>query len=263
MREFSEQNFASQWIPVSDLQVVWQEAQRARDERHVAQIVNDFDPDFFGTVTIAHLPDGSYHVVDGQHRVEAVRKIFGDKERVPCVVVRAATKKRAAEIWAAINGNRSKPSPVGRFLVDVTAGKAAETEISKTVNSLGYRISTSPSVGNIRAVSALVAVHRQHGIDVVRGSLALIQQTWGMDITATEASIIRGMAALLAEHATDINQQRFAKTLAKKYTPLRLIGSAKAAREMFGGNTAEAVKRLLIEAYNSGLASGRLERKAA
>jgi hypothetical protein len=110
MSTFVEGAHSTKWIKIKHLSVVWATAQREFNERHASKIAASFDPDLFDDLVVT-LPngDGIYHVVDGQHRMAAIRSLWGEEEMVPCRVVTAQDPARAAVIFDKINTGRRLP----------------------------------------------------------------------------------------------------------------------------------------------------------
>jgi hypothetical protein len=255
---FDRKKHFLQWIPISDLVVHWPEAQRLLSEKKAKDIAEIFDPDMFGTVTVSPLADGKYHVDDGWTRVSAARQRYGDKEKVPCTVVPADTERRAAEIFHQMNGRRSRPTSLEMFKTAVTAKFKDELGVTEICSRLGLKVSNSGAPGAIRACTALLSVYRQHGGDVLFETLNLIHATWGLDSTAYDAQIIRGMASFLVKSNETIDGVKFSKKLARKFTPGKLLASAKATREAFGDSMSLAVCALIHDAYDArGAAAAR------
>ena len=258
MMTFDKSAFATKWLPVKQLSVVWASAQRPFDASWAKEIADNFDPDIFDELIVT-LPSGNglYHVVDGQHRRAAVQTLYGDDECVPCRVVHADDPARAAAIFAACNTARKRPTPIDMFKVRVTAQQETEVAVDKIVRGAGYKIGSTKD-GNIGAVQALVSIYKSFGAETLRDTLAIIQATWGLDKNAVAASIIRGFGAFMAEYGHKANWQRVNERVAKQFTPGRLEGAAKTAREMQRGSSADAVKQVIVNTYNRGLRQGQL-----
>lgn len=254
MSAFEKKDYPVKWIPVGHISTIWAQAQRGLNERKIEEIAANFDPDAFGTLVVT-LPNGNgmYHAVDGQHRAEIVRRLWGDKENVPCMVVAAKNPAEAADIWLKINDARSKPQPMDRFRVAVTAGHADEVAVDDLIRGLGYRLGMSGEDGTISAVGAAVTVYRKHGAAVLKDALLVIQGTWGKSRDSVHQNILQGYADALAKHGKNIDRKRLVDRVAKQYTPARLIGAAKTAREMFRGTVTSNVSRVLVNTYNHGL----------
>lgn len=254
MAAINRASHTAQWIAVKDLSVVWSNAQRPCDDKWAQKIADNFDADLFGVVSVS-MPNGSgvYHVIDGQHRVAAMKLLFGENEKVPCNVFDAAEPARAAHIFNQINTSRRRPGRIDIFRVRVTAGEEVEVAVDKIIRSLGYKVGYNKIDGNISAVEALTYVYKIHGSDVLRYSLNLIKSTWGLSADAMIAPIIRGYAAFIAEHGKDAKWERMVDRVSKKFSPGHLLGAARSLREGLQCSTDEAVKQVLFNAYNHGL----------
>lgn len=250
----------TKWIAVKNLSVVWATAQREYNERHAQKIADAFDPDLFDDLVVT-LPngDGIYHVVDGQHRMAAIRSLYGEEEMVPCRIVNAKDPARAAVIFDKINTGRRLPSGIEKFRVRVTAGSETEVAINKVVTWLGCRIEQGNGPNSIRATAALLNVHNSFGLDVLKESLVTIRGTWAHDKGAMEGPIIEGFGALIGQHRGHLDWKRLRDVTAKTYTPGRLLGQAKADRETLGGRVSDGVRRVLVRNYNHGIRTGKLD----
>jgi len=249
---FDVQRRRIQWIPVGKISVVWAQAQQPFDEKHAKDIASAFDPDMFDPIKVTKANgSGQHHAIDGQHRRAAVEMLFGPQEKVPCEVLDADDPVRAAELFGKINTMRKRPQPLSIFKVQVTAGDETAVAVSKIAQGLGYRIENSHQDRNIMAVAALVSIYRRHGPEILENTLKLIQATWGVDPNAVVGPILRGYAEFLVEHGQTANWQRVKEVILKRYTPGRFVAAAKTAREMTGGNMAEAIKKLIVSNYNN------------
>lgn len=250
-RTFSRKDHTMTWLRAGDLTVAYSDAQRELADSKAKQIAESFDPDLFGTVTVSPLSGGKYHVDDGWTRVSAVRMQFGDNERVPCVVVAAHSASECAQIFYGMNGGRAKPTAMDMFKVGVTAGRVAECAVSAVVECAGLRVHMAQADGCIRAVHALLTIYKQFGEDGLQDVLAFIKDIWGLDNAGFDAPLMRGVALFLAQPDL-VKPDRVAKKIARKFTPGRLLGAAKASREAFGGSMSRAVSAIIQEVYAPG-----------
>lgn len=239
-----------EWIPAKNLSIVWAEAQRPLNEKHAQKIADNLDPDMFGAISVTK-PNGQgiYHVIDGQHRLVAVVKNWGRDEKVPCQVFDAVDPARAAQIFDSVNSGRRALQPIELFKVRVTAKNELQVEVNKVVNKCGYFIGNR-NTNAIHCVAALENTYQSYGPVVLEATLRLIRKTWGEDNTATTALIIRGLGMLLSEFR-HIDIEKFTAVVSKKYTPSRLLGAAKTAREMGGGVGPIIIRDILVACYNS------------
>lgn len=257
--KFTKTEHGTAWIPVKNLSVVWRQSQRDCDEKWAKQIADAFDPEYFGTVTVTKANgSGQYHIVDGQHRVIAVRELFGENECVPCNVFDVDDPQRAAEIFDRMNTRRKPPATVATFKVRVTAGHEVECAVNRVIKSAGYKVDNNLSDGTIRAVAACVFSFQRYGAESLKAGLDALSATWGKNSDAVDGRLIRGFSALFGEYGAEIDKKRLYERVAKKFTPGRLLSAAKAAREMLQINLSDCVSEVVRRAYNEGLRSGRL-----
>lgn len=259
MTNFPKSQHATKWLPVKQLSVLWADAQRPLDERHVDRIAAAFDPDMFGIISVTQADArGIYHIIDGNHRRHAVLKLFGDSEMVPCNVFDTVDPARAAQIFYEMQQGRKAISAIDNFRVGVTAGYKTQVAIAKIVKSLGFEIKSGADEGSIRSPGACTFVYRKHGGDVLTLTLLTLRTTFGKNAEAFDASLIRGFAAFLAEYGPQIDRQRLTERVSKQYTPARLLGAAKSMREMFRSDMPTGVSKVVLNSYNQGLRNGRL-----
>lgn len=250
------------WIPIKNLSVVWTEAQRPLNSKHAQMIADSFDPEMFGTIAVTK-PNGHgvYHVIDGHHRKVAVEKLWGADESIPCQVFDAEDPARAAQLFDHINSGRKAPSPLELFKVRVAAGNELQVGVNNIVLKCGYT-ATGHQANSIACVAALEAVYHTHGPVVLEATLRLIKKIWGGDdVTAVCANIVRGIGSFLSEYR-HADMERLVQAMANKYTPARLQGAAKTAREMTGGNISTAIKELMVTTYNATVRSEKAKLKS-
>jgi hypothetical protein len=254
-----KQSHTTQWLTVGSLDVRWVEAQRAFDPRWAKHIMDEFDPDMFGVLTVSIANgEGSYHVVDGQHRRWAINELYGPDEKVPCTIVQADTPAKAASIFNKMNTHRKSVDRLTTFNVRVVAEEPAETAVNRVIRECGLRAAAQMDGSSVRAVGTCMDIHRKHGETVLRDTLRLVKATWGDTASALDGIVLRGFSEMLVKHPT-MNHQRAVEMMGKHYTPERLIGAAKTARETFGGTMATNMVRVFETVYNRGRKKDRLE----
>lgn len=246
------------WIAVKHISVVWASSQRGLDQSKVKEIREKFDPDWFGVITVCPAgANGTYHAIDGQTRIEAVRP-WGEEQKVPCQVIEADGPERAAQIFYAMNTKRRPLKAIEKFMVGVTGGIEPEVSVFAILERCDYRVSSDHHDGQLGAVDACVTVYRKHGPETLEDCLVVIQSVWGMSAEAVTAAMLRGFALFLSRHGKQLQHDVFAEKVSKQWTPSRLLGAARSAREMDGGSLAANVARVLASTYNRGLRRGRL-----
>lgn len=233
--------------------MIWRQSQRPFQEAWAKKIANEFDTDKFDPPVITR-PNGQghYHIVEGQHRVWAVRSLFGDNEQLRCRMVNASDPARAAEIFLGINSGRKAIKPVAKFIVAVTAAREPETSINRLVIKLGYRIQASKVDYSISAVNSLIYVHDRQGFDVLHATLLILKLSWGGDVTAFQGDLIRGYAVFINEFP-HVDTARMADVVPKAFSPNQLLQAARLYSEQHKIALLEGVSETLRARYNRGL----------
>lgn len=245
------------WIAARDLDVQWATAQRKINQKRVNKIAANIDPDAIGVITVSpHQEGGRYHIIDGQHRVAAVKQAWGEDQQVPCQVIEeAGTPAEAANIWLTVNTDRTTPHSFERFGVAITAGRELECSVNEVIEASPFILGK----GGIQAVQVCMRIYEKQGAEALAWVLDASAHTWSSGGPAGQANILEGFAAFLARFRNDkegaekldFDDSRLVKQLSSRYTCARIIGSARAARETFGGSMGANVARCMTRAYNT------------
>jgi hypothetical protein len=193
----------------------------------VNRIVQKFDPALVGTLVVSKRNAREYAVVDGQTRMEALREV-GETE-APCLVYLGLTVEDEASLFARLQKERRGIASYHRFRAALVAGEEEANEIEGIVKDTGYAIGLEKD--EISAVAALEYAYRKDP-DVLERVLLILAEAWG-DEYVPAGDIIRGLAALLSEPKTKIEDERMADRLAR-VTDNQLRRRASALREGTG-----------------------------
>lgn len=143
-------------VRIGDLQV---DHDYQRDQVSAAQIeriANAFDWELFFALGVNRRGNGSLWVFDGQHRLEAARKLHGVDQRVPAFVTHGLTATDEARLFYAMQTTRRSVSPLERFKAQLYREEPAALEIQAIAKRAGFTIEARSQAGaNIQAVSRL------------------------------------------------------------------------------------------------------------
>lgn len=133
------------WLPIGKLSVdpKYQRDTGSRRSKHlIEKIAAGFRWSRFGVVlAVAH--KGGWHVIDGQHRVEAARQ-RGDIAHVPAVVLPHATIEAAAADFVAINRDRVAVTPYHIHYAQLAAGDPEALAMDRVCKAAGIEICRYP-----------------------------------------------------------------------------------------------------------------------
>src|SRR5574342_399774 len=93
------------WVPLKAMRVN-PLAQRDLNEARVDRLVTEFDLEQFGAPTVNHRDD-HYNIIDGQHRIEALKRWFGEgaweDQQVQCFTYGGLSEDQEAEVFLRLN----------------------------------------------------------------------------------------------------------------------------------------------------------------
>lgn len=139
----------------------------------------------FGVASVVRQGD-FYCVVDGQHRVEAARRVAGIKD-VPCIILPYGTVQEAAEAFVAINRDRVAVTPFHLFHAEVAAGADEATAIARICKSSGVSVcrypvpATNMKPGETLAIGIITRLYRSRGERFLARVLKALRHSRGGD----------------------------------------------------------------------------------
>lgn len=222
--------------------------QREFRKAHGDRIAADLDLNKIGFPIVNHR-DGIFWVLDGQHRIYALKQNGFEKDNLDCEVYEDLSDAEMADIFLGRDARR-QIAPYDKFHVSCTAGYRRERDILRTVESNGQRISRDRTEG-ISAVGALGAVYDRSG-DVVLGQIIrTINLGFGGDPLAFDRSVIEGLGMVFNRYNGQTNE----KSLGQRLSTLRqgareLLRKAEAIRERTGNQKKHCVAAVVVDIYN-------------
>jgi hypothetical protein len=232
--------------------IVDPEVQRALDMRRVENIAENLNMDALGTITVSHRKNGSYHVIDGQHRVAAVRLAGGVlPAAVLCRVFDHLSLAEEAALFRLLN-NTAKPQAVDLFRIRVVEGEPVATAIAAIIEGHGLSVSTNATGGHICAVAAMERIYRRDP-DALDRALATCVRAWGLEPPANDGRLVEGLGLLYARYGSAVEVADLVPRLAKfGGGPGALLGKAAGLRDLIGCTAPNAVAEVIVESYNRG-----------
>ncbi len=225
--------------------------QREFRQAHGDKIAANLDLNKIGYPIINHR-DGNYWVVDGQHRIYALRENGFEKDNLDCEVYDGLTDAEMADIF--LGRDARKPVPLfDKFHVACTAGRRRENDIRRIIETNGQKITRSPDEG-VSAVSALGNVYDRSG-DVVLGQVVrAINISFGGDSRAFDASVVEGLGLVFNRYNGKTNEKQLGARLSELRQGAReLLRKAEAIRVRTGNQKKQCVAAAVVDIYNKGL----------
>lgn len=245
------------WIPpkacISD-----ERYQRSIDGSRSKKIIRKISAEFawskFGAVAVADNGDGTYCIIDGQHRVAAAKSI-ATLDRIPALVVDAETLKEQADAFLAVNRDRVRTNPLQEFHASVTAGDPDACTVRDVCARAGVTIARTNKVaadlkpGETLAISSIYLAIRRYGAPATEKALSAIRATYPESTGELRAGTIKALAEMHYIHGDKIVADRMV-TVLRSRPAVEREEAARAYRLHRGGTTHKALREVLTDEYN-------------
>lgn len=225
------------------------QVQRTIDTTRVKHIADRYDPTALGVLKVSRRPDGTMVVLDGQHRLAAVKAVDPDR-KLRCEVYTDLSLTQEAR--AHLQGNDTRrPQAIDLFKVRVTAGNETAVAITTMLAKYGWRVRLGAGEGDFAAVVGLERVWRTSAT-AAEAAIKTATEAWGNDPAGAAGALIEGLGLFHLRYGQQVNMGDLVGRL-KKYAggPGALIGKARGLRDMRGGTMPKAVGEIVYETYNA------------
>ena len=235
--------------------------QRSVNERRVAKIANDFDPNALGAITIVKRPDGSRWVVDGRHRGNAA--IRNGLTEMYAIQYEGLTVAQEAQLFLDLN-DMKLVSAIDKHRASVYAEVPEAVAVEQVITSHGWRVAQGHEDGSISAIGSVYSVCKGLGIAGANAGpklldkvLTVITGAWGHNRDASHELILRGIGKVIARYEGDIDLQLLTKKLSK-VTPTNLAAEGRARAAALTVNKDVGVAGRIVQIYNASRSAGRI-----
>jgi hypothetical protein len=227
-------------------------AQREYSPNQAQEYANHFDLEGFGYPVLSRR-DGVWYIIDGQHRIGALRLMGWDDQQIECEAYEGLTEAEEAEMFLKRNHRRAVRA-FDRFKVAVAAGREEPCDINRIVQALGLKVSEDVEDGCIGAVVTLSRIYGNYGARTLTKALRLARDSYAKEREAFRGEILMGIGLVCGKYDGQVDDDRFvAKLSVVPGGPLGLLGKAKAKHKMYGEPLADCVAAVIVEFVNTGL----------
>lgn len=245
-------------IKVSDLYLDMS-YQRSPNEIKVSSIARNFDPDAFGVIICSVREDNIIAIIDGGHRIAAMRMLGLENTTVNALVYFGLTIQEEARIFTLINDERTKPKTSDIFRAEVTAGISESLELNKVLSDLKLVATNAPGYGHIRGIATMKDLHNKAGSLLLKKSLTTLTEAFGNYSSTYNIDLVSAICFLYKKYP-EIDKSRMVQTLKKFSSVEILIGQAKT---MAVGSSKPirytTLCSVIVSAYNHKLRANRLD----
>ena len=183
--------------------------QRPVKQRHVNKLVREWNPTYLTPIEVSYR-DGKYNVVNGQHRIAAIRKITGGKDTVVnCLVYTGMTYEQEAAMYFLLDKTtgRLKLSSAIKALLE-SGTDPAIIDIKQCIERAGFTWALDKPTGvtyEIKPIRAVMDTYAQLGAPGFSRMLGLMAGAWhGAQVSLT-GGMISGMALFIKAHENELD----------------------------------------------------------
>lgn len=236
------------WVPINEMRVS-PHAQRELNQNRVNKILANLDLEQIGTPTV-NWRDGYWWIIDGQHRIVALREFGFADDKLQCWTYEALSEQEEAKKFRQLN-DQLRVDAMAEFKVGVTAGFDEECDINRIVLATDLRITREKIDGGIAAVGTLRRVYRSHGGPTLGRSLRIIRDGFGD--AGLEAPLIDGMGRVCGRYNGSLSDEDLVAKFQKMAGGAAgLLNKAEMTRRATGATRGEAVAAAIVEVANRG-----------
>lgn len=228
--------------------------QRPVDEKAVDRLIQEWDERLLDPLTVS-FRDGKFFVVDGQHRISAMRKMnHGREVMVSCKIYNGLTYEQEADLCYKLDKAKKRLSLSQSTNALAESGADAEiVEIRRLIEDSGLSWGLNKSSGGkgkhgeIQSTRAVINAYRLLGGPAFSRLLYLLRAAWNGEPRSLNAVIFSGLAMFLKTYETEISDHTLIKRL-QTIEPEEIIRRGKL--DFSTSNTALRYARVILEKYN-------------
>jgi hypothetical protein len=242
------------WIPIAEMRVS-ELAQRDLNQARVDKIAVNFDPEQVGTPTV-NLRDGHFYIIDGQHRVAAMKEMGWGDQQVQCWVYEGLTQAEEAERFLKLSDTLAIDG-FAKYRVGITAGRADECDIDRIVQINGLVVTKDELPGAISAVGTLRRVYERSGPTVLSRTLRIVRDAYGDP--GLRAEVIDGIGMLCQRYNGELDEPKAIARLSAVMGGVNgLTGAAEILRRKTGRQKNHCVAAAAVDIINRGKGGKKL-----
>lgn len=230
-------------------------AQRQFDQRHGDKLAANFTMDKFKPLDVS-FRDGKYWVIDGQHRLYAIKKRKGGDCLVLCYVHYGMTMHDEAEFFLSQLDDTVRIQTPDRMRVRMLDGDETVIGMVRGAEKAGFIVDFDKHKARdrITALAALETVYKALNHDVYVKALATLKKAYNGHVDSLCREMILGMGLLFKEYQDVIDPVALANTLKTTTTPRDILMEGRAFDGRHGDGKlfrGRAYALAMVKAYNT------------
>lgn len=244
------------WIPIAEMRVS-PKAQREFRKSHAEKFAADFDLEALGFPVVS-MRGGHYWIVDGQHRIEALKMIGWSDQSIQCETYENLSEAEEAELFLRRDDRRAI-RPFDKFRIGITAERDEETDINRIVMGLGLRVSTDGDEKSLACVGAMHRVYESGGPGVLSRAIRILRDAYSGDGARFRAELVGGMGLVCQRYNGELADDRAVTRLGSMHGgAMELLRVANGIKLKTGHRKDDCVAAAVVDAVNGGRGGQKL-----
>lgn len=243
--------YTQEWI-LADRLEIGPAYQRRIDENWVKRLAADFDPFLLDDLLVNRAANGRLTVMDGQHRLLAIREMGWGDQNVPCKVYDNLPEELQAKRFNTTDV-RKRLTAADRFRSALIAKDPDALAVTAIVESAGFRINLTNGEtdgGRISAVAAIIGIYKKNRAEILPAVLSVFTEAYGTK-TGPVNGMLLGLAAFMTRFRDHYERDRLIASL-RRLTPATVLAEGNDASRVLGRSSADGVAFAIWKAYNHG-----------
>jgi len=232
--------------------------QRPPQETFVQSIIETFDEILVGTLDVAERRNGTYAILDGAQRFEAVQKF---KTNVWCSVYRGMNIKDEAMFFYRKNRNRRGVHPFYQFRALLVTGDKQALAIDRIVKSEGYKLEVAgipdDNLTAIRAVEECYEMTSLQRKESLSPTLHVMRQCYFGRKSGKEGELIKGLGKFFQSFSDDEIDMPWLIDILAGQNPQALLGRAADEAQNSRNPRSYHMAKDIVTIYNRGRKAGQ------
>lgn len=223
--------------------------QRAHSNKQATDLASEWSWVACGTITVGVREDGTYVVIDGQHRVMASKK-RSDITELPCISFRVSSVSQEAINFVRTNTNRRNVQSLDKYKALIIARDETALYLQTVFEKYGIKISSSvKSPKTIKSVALCykLAETDKNRLENVIEFLSILCKE-----SPINEKLIHGLYYISKNLTIDLTDHKLRQRILK-YTPSDLTRGATQSAAYFAEGGARVWAMGILNVVNSGL----------
>lgn len=241
-------------IPLN-LLIVDPAVQRPLDVKRIDKLAAQLDLDAIGLICVSRRNGDVYSIIDGQHRVAALRAAGFADDTVECEIFSGLSLSEEAAMFRHRNF-RSSVQKVDLFRVRVVEGDETAVAIHALLLKYGWKVQNGSHAGYLNAIDAFERVWLKDAEGVptsAERTIDTITSAWGLDQGGADRSIITGLGSMFLHYRFAMDLSTVIARLKKlDGGPVSLLSRARGLQNVIKGQLSSSLAEIVVEEYNRG-----------